>query len=186
MRALLSAPMYHSAPNSFAMAVAQNDGLLVLEERFDAEAHAGADRAARASATPTWCRRCMCACCALPDAVRQRHDLSSLRFVSSTGSPCPPEVKRAMIDWWGPVIHEAYGSSELSYMTLLDQRAGAAQAGLGRAAAARRRAAHPRRRRQREAARRGRPDLRQARSAGRFQLQPRRLGARARWSATAT
>jgi long-chain acyl-CoA synthetase len=42
-----------------------------------------------------------------------------MRFVSSTGSPCPPDVKRAMIAWWGPVIHEAYGSSELGYMTRL-------------------------------------------------------------------
>ena len=57
---------------------------------------------------------------ALPDAVRRRHDLGSMRFVASTGSPCPPDVKRAMIEWWGPVIHEAYGSSELGYMTRLD------------------------------------------------------------------
>jgi long-chain acyl-CoA synthetase len=42
-----------------------------------------------------------------------------MRFVASTGSPCPPEVKRAMIEWWGPVINECYGSSELGYMTLL-------------------------------------------------------------------
>jgi long-chain acyl-CoA synthetase len=52
--------------------------------------------------------------------VRRRHDLRSMRFVASTGSPCPPDVKRAMIDWWGPVIHEAYGASELGYMTRLD------------------------------------------------------------------
>jgi long-chain acyl-CoA synthetase len=56
---------------------------------------------------------------ALPAEVRARHDLSSMRFVSSTGSPCPPDVKRAMIEWWGPVIHECYGASELGYMTLL-------------------------------------------------------------------
>ena len=119
MRALLSAPMYHSAPNSFAMAVAQHGGLLVLEERFDPEAtlrlieqHA----ITHAYLVPTMYLRLL----RLPDEVKQRHDLRSLRFVSSTGSPCPPEVKRAMIGWWGPVIHEAYGSSELGYMTLLD------------------------------------------------------------------
>jgi long-chain acyl-CoA synthetase len=56
---------------------------------------------------------------ALPAAVRAKYDLSSMRMVASTGSPCPPEVKRAMIDWWGPVINECYGSSELGYMTLL-------------------------------------------------------------------
>ena len=118
MRALLNAPMYHSAPNSFAMAVALNDGLLVLEERFDAEAtlalieqHA----VTHAYLVPTMYVRLL----RLPESIRLRHDLSSLRFISSTGSPCPPAVKQAMIEWWGPVIHEAYGSSELSYMTLL-------------------------------------------------------------------
>ncbi len=118
MRALLNAPMYHSAPNSFAMSVAQNDGLLVLEERFDAEATlALIERHAISHAylVPTMYVRLL----RLPDEVRRGHDLSSLRFISSTGSPCPPAVKRAMIEWWGPVIHEAYGSSELSYMTLL-------------------------------------------------------------------
>ncbi len=53
----------------------------------------------------------------LPDAVKHRYDVRSIRHVSSTGSPCPPEVKRAMIDWWGPVFNECYGSSELGYMT---------------------------------------------------------------------
>jgi long-chain acyl-CoA synthetase len=57
---------------------------------------------------------------ALPESARRRYDLSSMRFVASTGSPCAPEIKRAMIDWWGPVIFEAYGASELGYMTRLD------------------------------------------------------------------
>jgi len=56
---------------------------------------------------------------ALPPAVRAKYDLSSMRMVCSTGSPCPPAVKRAMIERWGPVIHECYGASELGYMTLL-------------------------------------------------------------------
>jgi long-chain acyl-CoA synthetase len=48
----------------------------------------------------------------LPEAVRKRYDLSSLRFVVHGAAPCPPPVKRAMIEWWGPVIHEYYGSTE--------------------------------------------------------------------------
>jgi long-chain acyl-CoA synthetase len=119
MRALLNAPMYHSAPNSFAMAVAQFSGLLVLEERFDAEDTLRLieqHRLTHAYLVPTMYVRLL----RLPEDARRRHDLGSLRFVSSTGSPCPPEVKRAMIDWWGPVIHEAYGSSELGYMTRYD------------------------------------------------------------------
>jgi long-chain acyl-CoA synthetase len=53
----------------------------------------------------------------LPEAVKRRYDLSSMRFVASTGSPCPAELKRAMIDWWGPVFNESYAASELGYVT---------------------------------------------------------------------
>lgn len=118
MRALLNAPMYHSAPNSYALGVAQVDGELFLEERFDAERTLqliDQHRITHAYLVPTLYVRLL----ALPAEVRARYDLSSVRMVASTGSPCPPEVKRAMIDWWGPVIYECYGSSELGYMTLL-------------------------------------------------------------------
>lgn len=118
MRALVSAPLYHSAPNSFAMATAQFSGLLVIERRFDPEATLRlieAHAITHAYLVPTMYVRLL----RLPEEMRQRYDLRSLQFVSSTGSPCPPAVKRAMIEWWGPVIHEAYGSSELGYMTLL-------------------------------------------------------------------
>ena len=119
MRALVSAPLYHSAPNSFAVTAALHDALLVIEPRFDPEETLRlieAHRLTHAYLVPTMYVRLL----RLPDEVRRRYDLSSMRFVSSTGSPCPSEVKRAMIAWWGPVIHEAYGSSELGYMTLLD------------------------------------------------------------------
>jgi long-chain acyl-CoA synthetase len=119
MRALLSAPMYHSAPNSYALYTALEGGELFIEDRFDAERSLQLierSRLTHAYLVPTMYVRLL----ALPGSVRHRHDLSSMRFVASTGSPCPPEVKRAMIDWWGPVIHEAYGASELGYMTRLD------------------------------------------------------------------
>src|SRR5437588_516347 len=54
-----------------------------------------------------------------PDEVKQRYDLASVTFVASTGSPCPPEVKKQMIDWWGPVINESYASSEAGFITML-------------------------------------------------------------------
>ena len=47
-----------------------------------------------------------------------------MRFVSSTGSPCPAEIKRAMIEWWGPVINESYAASELGYVTAITSRRG--------------------------------------------------------------
>ena len=118
MRALLSAPWYHSAPNSYALGIALDGGDLFIEERFDAERTlqlVESQRLTHAYLVPTMYVRML----ALPQEVRRRYDLSSMRFVSSTGSPCSPDVKRAMIEWWGPVIHECYGASELGYMTLL-------------------------------------------------------------------
>lgn len=118
MRALLNAPWYHSAPNSYALGIAQGNGTLYVEDRFDAERTLQLieqHRLTHAYLVPTMYVRML----ALPLATRQRHDLSSMRFVSSTGSPCAPDIKRAMIDWWGPVINECYGASELGYMTLL-------------------------------------------------------------------
>jgi long-chain acyl-CoA synthetase len=49
----------------------------------------------------------------LPEAVRRQYDVSSLEFVVHAAAPCPREVKQAMIDWWGPVIHEYYGATEI-------------------------------------------------------------------------
>ena len=48
----------------------------------------------------------------LPDEVRQRYDVSSLRFVAHGAAPCAPAVKRRMIEWWGPVVYEYYGATE--------------------------------------------------------------------------
>lgn len=48
----------------------------------------------------------------LPEDVKRRYDLSSLKFVVHAAAPCPAPVKRAMIEWWGPVINEYYGSTE--------------------------------------------------------------------------
>ena len=119
MRALVSAPMYHSAPNSYSIGASLDSATLFIERRFDAERTLQLiheHRLTHAYLVPTMYVRML----ALPEAVRARYDLRSMRFVASTGSPCPPHVKRAMIEWWGPVIHEAYGASELGYMTRLD------------------------------------------------------------------
>jgi len=119
MRALLSAPMYHAAPGSYALLAALADAELWLEPRFDAERTLQiieSHRISHAYLVPTMFVRLL----ALPADVRERHDLSSMKFVAATGSPCPPDVKRQMIDWWGPVIHEAYAASELGYITHID------------------------------------------------------------------
>jgi long-chain acyl-CoA synthetase len=115
-RALVSAPLYHSAPTVFAQQALAQGERLVLAPRFDAaetlaliERH----RVDVAYLVPTMYVRLL----RLPEAVRRRHDLSSLRFVASTGAPCAPEVKRAMIDWLGPVITETYASTESGMVT---------------------------------------------------------------------
>jgi long-chain acyl-CoA synthetase len=85
--------------------------LLVLMPRFDAEDMLRIVEEQRIDAmfiVPTMFIRLL----KLPEEVRRRYDVSSLRFVIHAAAPCPAEVKRAMIDWWGPVIHEFYGGTE--------------------------------------------------------------------------
>jgi long-chain acyl-CoA synthetase len=53
----------------------------------------------------------------LPQQVRKKYDTSSLRHIVHAAAPCPAEAKRAMIEWWGPVIYEYYGSTESSALT---------------------------------------------------------------------
>ena len=119
IRALLSAPLYHSGPAVFAQQSMELGELLVLQPRFDAEATLAAIEQHRIDTlylVPIMYVRLL----RLPDAVKSRYDLSSVRYVGSTGSPCAPEVKRAMLDWWGDVIYETYGASEAGLITVLD------------------------------------------------------------------
>jgi long-chain acyl-CoA synthetase len=56
----------------------------------------------------------------LPAEVRARYDLSSLQFIIHGAAPCPPDVKRRMIEWWGPVIYEYYGATEVGMVSRSD------------------------------------------------------------------
>lgn len=119
MRALMSAPHYHSAPASYLLQSALHDAHLWIEPRFDAEGTLSiieTQRITHAYLVPTMFRRLL----RLPPETKSRYDLSSLKFVASTGAPCPPDVKRQMIAWWGPVIHEAYAASELGWISHID------------------------------------------------------------------
>ncbi len=116
VRALLPGPLYHSAPNSFGLRAGRLGGALVLMPRFDPEEflrlvqNEGIDTIFM---VPTMFVRLM----KLPEAVRSRYDISSLRHVVHAAAPCPADVKRAMIEWWGPVIYEYYGSTEATALT---------------------------------------------------------------------
>ena len=117
-RCLISAPLYHSAPCGYVMAAAQCGAWLRIQPRFDAVdtlATIQRERISHLYLVPTMYVRLL----QLPAEVRDRYDLSSVRFVASTGSPCAPELKRAMIEWWGPVINECYASSETGYITFI-------------------------------------------------------------------
>ncbi len=50
---------------------------------------------------------------ALPDAVKAKYDVSSMKLIAHTGAKCPVDVKAAMIDWFGPVFRDAYGATEV-------------------------------------------------------------------------
>ncbi|MCX5205233.1 AMP-binding protein [Streptomyces sp. NBC_00237] len=118
-RALMTAPLYHSAPSMFAQYAALAADLFVIAPRFDAEQTLALVERHRIDAlycVPTMYVRLL----KLPREVRERYDLSSLRFVGSTGAPCAPEVKKALIDWLGPIVHETYASSETGYITVID------------------------------------------------------------------
>ena len=118
MRTALAAPLYHSAPASYGMQSLLFGETVLIHERFDPErllADIEKYRLDRLYLVPTHFVRLL----RLPDEVKRRYDVSSVEFVASTGSPCPPEVKKQMIDWWGPVINESYASSESGFITLL-------------------------------------------------------------------
>jgi long-chain acyl-CoA synthetase len=117
MRSVVPGPLYHSAPNAFAMRAGRIGELMVLMPRFDPLALLELIEGERLDTmfmVPTMFIRLL----RLSADVRSRFDLSSLRFVIHAAAPCPHEVKRAMIDWWGPVIHEFYGSTESGAVTL--------------------------------------------------------------------
>ena len=129
MRCLLSAPLYHSAPNGYgALVMQQADALMVLEPRFDAErtlALIAEHRLTHAYLVPTMMVRML----GLAAEVKARYDTSSLRYIGSTGSPCAPEVKRAMVEWMGPIVNEGYASSESGYITKISSAEAARKPG---------------------------------------------------------
>ncbi len=108
---LVTSPMYHLAPLSFGYFSLHFGHPVVLMERFDAEAALAEIDRQRVTTThmvPTQFHRLTL----LPEATRRRYDVSSLRHVMHAAAPCPVELKRRMLEWWGPVIYEYYGASE--------------------------------------------------------------------------
>ncbi len=111
-------PVYHAAPNAHSAFSIRMGANVVVMPRFDAAellALIEKERITHLNMVPIMFNRLL----RLPDEVKRRHDLSSLEYVTHAAAPCPPPVKRAMIDWWGPVIWEYYGSTEMGNVTNL-------------------------------------------------------------------
>ena len=110
-RTVIPAPMYHSAPHVYVHGAAIRGMDMTIMTGFDAEEFlriVAENRITVVQMVPTMFVRLL----ALPERVRSRYDLSSLRWVVHAAAPCPPEVKRAMIEWLGPIVVEYYGGTE--------------------------------------------------------------------------
>jgi long-chain acyl-CoA synthetase len=109
---LCCAPVYHSQPRAFAQFALAAGHMLVLMERFDAEEFLRAidrERVTWVSMAPIHFVRVL----ALPDEVRARYDLSSLRLVMHSAAPCPVDVKRRIMDVFpADTVWELYGGTE--------------------------------------------------------------------------
>jgi acyl-CoA synthetase (AMP-forming)/AMP-acid ligase II len=113
---LSPAPLYHAAPLTWSMTVQRLGGTVVVMERFDPAmclALMAEHRVTHAQFVPTMFVRLL----KLDESERLAHDLTTLRSVVHAAAPCAPEVKRRMIEWWGPVIHEYYSGTEGGGMT---------------------------------------------------------------------
>ncbi len=108
---LSPAPLYHSAPLRFSMAVHQSGATVVVMEHFDAEEALALIERYRVTFSQ-WVPTMFIRMLKLPDGARRAHDLSSHQVAVHAAAPCPVQVKAAMIDWWGPILHEYYAGTE--------------------------------------------------------------------------
>jgi acyl-CoA synthetase (AMP-forming)/AMP-acid ligase II len=115
---LVAGPLYHSAPGAFAAFNTILGGTNVLMPRFDPEAALAAIERHRVTTTfmaPILLQRIV----RLPEEVRARYDVSTMRAIVVAAAPCPFEVKRRVMELFGPVLYEFYGASETGVNTLM-------------------------------------------------------------------
>jgi acyl-CoA synthetase (AMP-forming)/AMP-acid ligase II len=115
---LVAGPLYHSAPGGFALYAHVLGCPVVVMPRFDPEAALATIARFRCTSTfmaPILLKRIV----DLPLSVRARYDVSSLRVIVMAAAPCPQRVKEEVIRYFGPVLYEFYGSTELGINTIL-------------------------------------------------------------------
>jgi long-chain acyl-CoA synthetase len=108
---LSPAPLYHAAPLRYNMRVQRFGGTCVIMDKFDPEHYLQLIEDYQISHTqlvPTMFVRML----KLPEQVRLKYDVSSLKVAIHAAAPCPEQIKRQMLDWWGPIIYEYYGGTE--------------------------------------------------------------------------
>ncbi len=114
---LSPAPLYHAAPLRFNMSVMRLGGTSVIMEHFDAEEFlklVPRFGVTHSQLVPTMFVRFL----KLPDEVRLKYDVSTLRCAIHAAAPCPIPVKEKMIEWWGPIVWEYYGGTEGNGLTM--------------------------------------------------------------------
>ncbi|HYE93340.1 MAG TPA: AMP-binding protein [Terriglobales bacterium] len=115
---LAAGPLYHSAPGAFATYTHVFGGTVVLMPKFDAEEALALIAKHRVTSTfmaPILLKRIA----DLPAEVRKRYDVSSMQVIVVAAAPCPMKVKEDILGYFGPVLYEFYGSTELGMNTLL-------------------------------------------------------------------
>ncbi len=130
---LSTSPLYHAAPLRWAMTVHRLGGTVVVMNQFDpAQALALVERY-RVTAS-TWVPTHFVRMLKLPEEVRARYDVSSMKAAVHAAAPCPVPVKQAMMSWWGPILHEYYSGTEACGITALSAEEWLAKPGsVGRA-----------------------------------------------------
>jgi long-chain acyl-CoA synthetase len=112
------APLYHTAPSVWSMQTLSAGITTVVLEKFDAQGCLDAIQrhgVTHGQFVPVMFTRML----KLPEDVRNSYDLSSLQRIMHAAAPCPVEIKKQMIDWWGPIVDEYYASSEAIGSTLI-------------------------------------------------------------------
>src|SRR6478735_10478458 len=115
---LSPAPLYHTAPSVWSMSVQAAGLTTVVMEKFDPEAALDAIqryRVTHGQFVPAMFVRML----KLPESVRNSYDISTLHRVVHAAAPCPVDIKKQMIAWWGPVVDEYYSSSEGAGITFI-------------------------------------------------------------------
>ncbi len=118
---LSPAPLYHSAPAGYVTGVTQAGGTVVMMDKFDAEAALALIERHQVTHS-LWVPTMFVRMLKLDPEIRALYDLSSHRCAIHAAAPCPVEVKRQMIDWWGPIVEEFYSSTEMAGFAKIDSR----------------------------------------------------------------